>query len=63
MPLWDPGHNGGETLLGNPMCALFYPGKVLYALLPYAWAARFYVDRAHGSRLSRACWSWGGRLA
>ena len=28
-PLWDPGHNGGEPLLGNPMCAVFYPGKVL----------------------------------
>jgi len=42
-PLWDPGHNGGEPLLGNPMCAVFYPGKVLYTLLPYAWAARVYV--------------------
>ena len=42
-PLWDPGHNGGEPLLGNPMCAVFYPGKVLYALLPYAWAARAYA--------------------
>jgi hypothetical protein len=42
-PLWDPGHNGGEPLLGNPMCAVFYPGKVLYALLPYAWAVRVYA--------------------
>ena len=42
-PLWDPGHNGGEPLLGNPMCAGFYPGKILYSLLPYAWAARVYV--------------------
>jgi hypothetical protein len=42
-PLWDPGHNGGEPLLGNPMCAVFYPGKVLYTLLPYAWASRAYV--------------------
>ena len=42
-PLWDPGHNGGEPLLGNPMCAVLYPGKVLYRLLPYAWAARVYV--------------------
>ena len=37
-PLWDPGHNGGEPLLGNPMAAVLYPGKVLYAWLPYAWA-------------------------
>ncbi len=42
-PLWDPGHNGGEPLLGNPMCAVFYPGKVLYLLFPYAWAVRVYV--------------------
>ncbi len=42
-PLWDAGHNGGEPLLGNPMCAVLYPGKVLYRLLPYAWAARVYV--------------------
>jgi hypothetical protein len=42
-PLWDPGHNGGEPLLGNPIAAVLYPGKVLYAWLPYAWAARLYV--------------------
>ena len=42
-PLWDPGQNGGMPLLGNPMAAVLYPGKVLYALLPYAWAARLYV--------------------
>ena len=30
-------------LLGNPMTAVLYPGKVLYAVLPYAWAARLYV--------------------
>ena len=42
-PLWDPGHNGGEPLLGNPMAAVLYPGKVLYALLPYPWAVRLYV--------------------
>ena len=42
-PLWDPGHNGGEPLLGNPMFAVFYPGKVLYTLFPYAWSARLHV--------------------
>jgi hypothetical protein len=42
-PLWDPGHNAGEPLLGNPIAAVLYPGKVLYAWLPYAWAARLYV--------------------
>ena len=30
-------------LLGNPIAAVFYPGKVIYSLLPYPWAARVYV--------------------
>jgi hypothetical protein len=42
-PLWNPAQNGGEPLLGNPMAAVLYPGKALYAVLPYAWAARLYV--------------------
>jgi hypothetical protein len=35
--------NGGMPLLGNPISAVFYPGKLVYAALPYAWAARIYV--------------------
>jgi len=42
-PLWDPWQNGGQPLLGSPMAAVLYPGKLLYAALPYAWAARLYV--------------------
>jgi hypothetical protein len=42
-PLWDPGTNGGAPLLGNPVAAVLYPGKAVYALLPYGWAARLYV--------------------
>ena len=42
-PLWDPGQNGGTPLLGNPVAAVFYPGKFIYALFPYAWAARLYI--------------------
>ena len=42
-PLWNPGQNGGTPLLGNPVAAVLYPGKVIYALLPYAWGARLYV--------------------
>lgn len=30
-------------LLGNPTAAVFYPGKLIYAALPYSWAARVYV--------------------
>lgn len=42
-PLWDPWQNGGAPLLGLPMAAVLYPGKALYAHLPYPWAARLYV--------------------
>ena len=30
-------------LLGNPTAAVLYPGKLIYALLPYPWAARIYI--------------------
>jgi hypothetical protein len=42
-PLWEPEENGGMPLLGNPTAAVLYPGKIIYAILPYAWAARIYV--------------------
>ena len=42
-PLWDPSENAGMPLLGNPTAAVLYPGKALYAALPYAWAARLYA--------------------
>jgi len=42
-PLWNDGQNAGMPLLGNPITAVFYPGKLLYALFPYPWAARLYV--------------------
>src|SRR5205823_9638046 len=41
--LWEPEENAGVRLLGNPTAAVLYPGKLIYALLPYAWAARSYV--------------------
>jgi hypothetical protein len=43
LPLWDPGQNGGEPMLGNPIAAVLYPGKVLHVLPSYAWGARLYV--------------------
>jgi hypothetical protein len=43
VPLWDPWQNGGTPLLGNPTAAVFYPGKLIYAALPYPWAVRLYV--------------------
>ncbi len=43
IPLWSPEENSGMPLLGNPSAAVLYPGKILYALLPYAWGARLYA--------------------
>ncbi len=42
-PLWEPEENGGVPLLGNPTAAVLYPGKLIFAVLPYAWGARFYI--------------------
>jgi hypothetical protein len=43
VPLWSPEENGGVPLLGNPTAAVLYPGKLVYAVLPYGWAARSYT--------------------
>ena len=42
-PLWEPEENAGMPLLGNPTAAVLYPGKLVFAILPYAWGARVYV--------------------
>jgi hypothetical protein len=42
-PLWEPEENAGMPLIGNPTAAVLYPGKLIYAVFPYAWAARVYV--------------------
>jgi hypothetical protein len=42
-PLWMPEASGGTPLLGNPIAAVFYPGKLVYTIMPYPWAARVYV--------------------
>lgn len=43
VPLWNPWENGGMPLLGQPTSAVLYPGKLLYAGVPYAWGARLYT--------------------
>ncbi|QDV32494.1 hypothetical protein [Tautonia plasticadhaerens] len=43
VPLWNPWENGGMPLLGQPTSAALYPGKLLYAGVPYAWGARLYI--------------------
>jgi hypothetical protein len=42
-PLWEPEENAGMPLLGNPTAAVLYPGKLVFAILPYAWGARAYI--------------------
>jgi hypothetical protein len=42
-PLWEPEENAGMPLLGNPTAAVLYPGKLVFAVLPYAWGARIYI--------------------
>ena len=42
-PLWEAEENAGMPLIGNPTAAVLYPGKLVFALLPYAWAARIYI--------------------
>lgn len=43
LPLWEPEENAGMPLLGNPTAAVLYPGKLLFAALPYPWAYRLYT--------------------
>ncbi len=43
VPLWDPQENGGQPLMGNPTAAVLYPGKLVFAALPFAWASRIYL--------------------
>ena len=43
LPLWEPRENSGMPLLGSPMAAVLYPGKILFAILPYAWGLRSYI--------------------
>ena len=50
LPLWNPWQNGGMPLLGNPMAAVLYPGKVVHALLPYRLGLPLLRDRPHPRR-------------
>jgi hypothetical protein len=43
LPLWANEENCGSPLLGNPTAAVLYPGKMIYAILPYPVAAKVYV--------------------
>jgi hypothetical protein len=65
LPLWEPGENGGTPLLGNPTAAVLYPGKLLFAPVPFAWGMRLYVIAhevlAFGAMLALAR-TWGTSL-
>jgi hypothetical protein len=43
VPLWNPHENGGEPLAANPTASVFYPGKILLALLPFPLAYKTYL--------------------
>ncbi len=43
LPTWEPGANGGMPLLGHPMAAVVYPGKLIFALVSYPWGVRLYT--------------------
>ncbi len=43
LPTWEPGANGGMPLLGSPMAAVLYPGKLVFAALTYPWGVRVYT--------------------
>jgi hypothetical protein len=43
LPLWMPEENSGMPLLANPTAAVLYPGRLIFAALPYPWAVRMYV--------------------
>ena len=42
-PLWEAEENAGMPLLGNPTAAVLYPGKLIFAALPYPSASRIYI--------------------
>lgn len=42
IPLWRPEQLMGETFIGNPISALFYPGNLLFLVLPVNFSAVFY---------------------
>ncbi len=43
LPVWDSRENAGMPLLGNPTAAVLYPAKLVFAVMPYPWAARIYI--------------------
>jgi hypothetical protein len=55
-PLWDPWQNAGTPLLGIPMSAVLYPGKIVYAVLAYPWATRLYT-------IAHVAVAWAGMFA
>jgi hypothetical protein len=58
VPLWNPYENGGEPLAAQPTAAVWYPGKLLFAL-PYPLAFKSY----HLLHVVLAWWAafWCGR--
>ncbi len=44
LPLWNPYENLGVPLAADPTAAVFYPGKLVFALpIGFAWAYKLYI--------------------
>ncbi len=64
IPLWIPFENLGQPLAANPVCSVFYPGKILFFLpLDYTFAYHLYIV-SHvflaAATLYRLARFWGG---
>ncbi len=66
IPLWTPFENLGQPLAANPVCSVFYPGKILFFLpIDYTFAYHLYIV-SHvflaAATLYRLARSWGGTV-
>lgn len=43
LPLWNPYSFTGTPLLANLQTAAFYPGNIIFFVLPFFWAWNFYI--------------------
>jgi hypothetical protein len=65
VPLWNPYDNNGNPLLAESTAALFYPGKLVFALPgDYAWHYNLYIAlHLSWPPAGRTLWRGAGRPA
>lgn len=63
IPLWNPLNNCGLPFLAQWNTLVFYPGSLIYLLLPLPWSLNLYC-LAHlvlaGAGMHRLAWRWTG---